>query len=162
MKKQTKTILLAIAGVIGVLCVILIATAVFFFRSMINDSQTDQSGADVAFMDALTPFEGQLPIIEIRRGEAVLTRNIPSLRPAEAVTTLHGLIWEPGGESLSRIRVPMWVVRMVDDPIAMQVGDNIAVESGVELRPEDIDRFGPALLLDHMEADGARVMLWTQ
>jgi hypothetical protein len=162
MKRQTKTILLTIVGLIGVLCVVLIVTAVVFFRSMIDDTTTDQSGADRAFMEALTPFKGQLPVLEIRRGEVVLTRDIPSVRPAGEVTMLHGLVWEPRDEALSRIQVPMWMVRMVDDPIAMQVGDNIAVEKGVELRPEDIDRFGPALLLDHLEADGARLVLWTK
>ena len=56
----------------------------------------------------------------------------------------------------------MWLVRMSDDPIAMQFGENVTVEQGIALRPEDIDRFGPTLLLDHMEADGARVVVWTR
>ena len=162
MQSRTKTILLATAGVIGVTCVILIAAAVFFFRSAIENTRTSQEGADQAFAEALIPFSNQKPLLEIARGEVVLTRDIPAVRPAESVTTLHVLAWEPAEDSLSRIHLPMWLVRMSDDPIAMQIDQNAGEERHTPLRPEDIDRFGPALLVDHMEADGARVMVWTQ
>jgi hypothetical protein len=161
MKKQTKTILLTILGVIGVLCLVFIITAVVFFRSAIQNTRTDQAGADRAFVDALAPFPDQAPLLEIRQGEVVVTRDIPTVAPANPVSTLHVLAWEPGDDSLSRFQLPMWLVRMSDDPIAMQVGDKITVERGAPLRPEDIEKFGPTLLVDHMEADGARVLVWT-
>jgi hypothetical protein len=162
MKKQTKTILLVIAGVIAVVIVVGIVTAVVLFRSAIDSTQTDQSGADGAFGAALTPFAGQQPLLEIRQGEVVVTRSIPAEAPAQPVATLRVLAWEPAENSLTRFQLPMWVVRMSDDPIAMQVGENVTVRGGTTLRPEDIEKFGPILLVDHKEPDGSRVVMWTE
>jgi hypothetical protein len=161
MKKQTKTVLLTILGVIGVLCLVFVATAVVFFRSAIQNTRTDQDGADRAFDEVIAGFNGQTPLLEIRQGEVVLTRDVPAVAPAKPVRTLHLLAWEPGDESLSRFQLPMWLVRMSDDPIAMQVGDKITVERETPLRPEDIEKFGPTVLVDHIESDGARVLVWT-
>lgn len=162
MKKQTKTILLAVLGVLGAVLVVFIVVAVVFFRSAIQNTRIDQAGADRAFAEALVPFGGQMPLLEIRQGDVVVTREIPGVSPAVPVTTLHVLAWEPGEESLTRVQLPMWLVRMSDDPIAMQVGDKVTVERATALRPEDIEKYGSILLVDHMEADGARVMVWTK
>jgi hypothetical protein len=128
MKKQTKTILLTILGVIGVLCLVFVATAVVFFRSAIQNTRTNQDGADRAFEEVIAVFKGQTPLLEIRQGEVVVMRDIPTVAPPNPVSTLHVLAWEPGDESLSRFQLPMWLVRMSDDPIAMQVGDKLTVE----------------------------------
>ena len=162
MKKQTKTILLAILAVIGVVVVVLIVVVVVFFRSAIQSTPTDQASADTAFEEALKPFASQPPLLQLREGEVVVTRDVPGEPPTVPVSTLHVLAWEPDEDNLTRVQLPMWMVRMSDDPIAMQVGDTVTVRRGTPLRPEDIEKFGPTLVLDHREADGARVVVWTK
>ena len=160
MKKQTKTILLAIAALIGVVILVTIVSVVVFFRSAIQNTQTDQAGAEQAFVAARAPFAEQAPLLEIRAGEVVVTRDVPATPPASSVTTLHVLAWEPDEDTLTRLQLPMWLVRMSDDPVAIRVGDTITMGRDV-LRPEDIEKYGSTLLVDHTEDNGARVMVWT-
>jgi hypothetical protein len=145
-----------------VVCITLIVVAVYFFRTAIEHTPADQAGADRAFAETLAASGNQMPLLELRNGEVVLTREIPDVAAAEGVTTLHILAWEPGEASLSRFQLPMWLVRMSDDPIAAQVGGDLTTKTDIPLLPDDIDKFGPALLFDHTETDGARVMVWTR
>jgi hypothetical protein len=35
-------------------------------------------------------------------------------------------------------------------------------DEGVDLRPEDIEKFGPGIVLDTTSPSGERVLVWTQ
>jgi hypothetical protein len=34
--------------------------------------------------------------------------------------------------------------------------------TSITISPEEIERFGPALIIEHTEADGSRVLAWTE
>jgi hypothetical protein len=161
MKKQTKTILFVVLGVFVVSIVVFISTAVIFFRSAVQNTQVDQNGAERAFTETLARFTGEAPVLEIRAGEVVLMRAIPAEAPTKPPSTLHVLAWEPDENNLARLALPMWLVRMSDDPVSLRLSEGITIKTGTELRPQDLEKFGPSLVLDHQERDGSRVVLWT-
>ena len=76
------------------------------------------------------------------------------------------LRWDIHEERLSRLEVPFWLLRLSDDPIDVIYEDRSG-ESGLKVRTpssvtvEEIERFGPALLVDGQMPDGGHLMVWS-
>jgi hypothetical protein len=161
MKSRTKTIIFVVLGVFVAIIVVLVTTAVMFFRSAVQTTQIEPTGAEQAFTEARARFAGEMPALEIRSGEVTLVREMPDAAPAKPISTLHVLAWQPRDKNLARLKLPIWLVRMSDDPVSLRLGDGITLKTGSELRAQDLEKFGSTLLLDHTERDGSRVLLWT-
>jgi hypothetical protein len=74
---------------------------------------------------------------------------------------LHIMVWDPGDGRLARFRLPFWLLRMKSDPIRLSAYTT-GMDDRVDLRPEDIERYGPGILLDTGTETGERVLLWTE
>ena len=51
---------------------------------------------------------------------------------------------------------------MKSDPIQFSAYASGLDEEGVSLRPEDIEKYGPGIILDTRTRDGERVLVWAQ
>lgn len=163
MKRRTANILLAIGGVL-LLCVIaVVGLGIWLFRSAVNTEASNEATASRAFEEVRGRFSAVGPVLEIRDRELVLLRKAPDAAPAHRIQTIHVLTWNPDEGNLTRITVPMWVLRMSDDPIDLSTDprSGVSIRNGISIRPEDIERYGPTLLVDHQDEDGERVLVWS-
>ncbi|MCA1584816.1 MAG: hypothetical protein LC791_08610 [Acidobacteria bacterium] len=76
--------------------------------------------------------------------------------------TLHVLAWDPDEERLARISLPFWLLRMKSTPIELAAYASGLDDEGVELSAEDIEKYGPGIVLDHTTSSGERVLFWAQ
>lgn len=94
-----------------------------------------------------------------------------SSREARA-TELNVLAWDPSDREMVRVSVPLWLVRTADrhgewdrhgdwDPAFGDQRDRERWRRRMDrLRWEDIERAGPGILLEVMEDEGDRVLIW--
>jgi hypothetical protein len=107
------------------------------------------------------------PYLEITpAGEVVVHRAQEQDEPV-TLATLHVLAWQPSAQRLVRVDFPWWFVRLklsrtvgLGTMVAAVAGDWEGLDLGVS--EDELERRGPALLLDHARADGARIVLWTE
>ena len=163
MKKQPKTILLVLVGV-AILCVIVGGTiAAWFVTTAYNSVASDERSATRAFDEVRERFGGVAPLIEIRRAqEAVLAREPPDTPPAHALRTVHVLAWDPDEESLRQVALPTWLLRMSSDPLELTAGSGISAGTNLTMTAEELERYGPTLVIDHLTDRGERFLVWTE
>jgi hypothetical protein len=160
-KKQT-TVLLAILGIVVVLCVVSLAAVLMFIRSIVHQQDADAQAAGTVMSAARATFTGAIPIIEMRPGGPVFTRPVPDAPAPSPLHTMHVLTWDPDERSLSRIDIPFGLLRWNDAPftIAGRVTGGFSMER-VGIHARDLERFGPALLFDQDMPDGTHTLIWT-
>lgn len=141
----------------------IIASIAWFQENMQVEDSTDRD-AQTEFDSVRQKFGGREPLLELHNGVPRYTKARESSRatPAEPLSRLNILVWDPDDERLARIALPFWLLRMKSDPIQFSAYASGLDEEGVELRPEDIEQYGPGIILDTRTPSGERVLLWAQ
>jgi hypothetical protein len=66
-------------------------------------------------------------------------------------------------ERVVRMDIPFWLLRLRMRGTRINVGGNGNIDlAKLRLTVEDLERFGPTLIVDHRDADGSRVLVWTE
>jgi hypothetical protein len=157
-----------VAGV-AVLLVFLVLAGVIVLVSVVRDrveierGQTSETVGDefdqvrLRFSDPspMLTFDGRTPQLSEQAKSRVSTT------PIEAVNVLA---WDPRDGELARVSLPFWLLRFQSKPF--RIGDMVSVsgfeDRGVTITTEDIERFGPGILLDYTDSRGSRVLVWSQ
>jgi hypothetical protein len=165
MTKNQKTILFAVIGVVVMLVIVVIGTGVWFVRSLVDNVNMDQAAATKILEDVRTRFAPATPVLDVRPGGVTLARRPPDTAPAGELKTLHILRWDIHQERLSRLEVPFWLLRMKEMPIDVfysdEAGSGLRVRTPSTIRIADIERFGPALIVDGDMPDGGHLLIWS-
>jgi hypothetical protein len=72
------------------------------------------------------------------------------------------MAYDPGEKHVVRVNVPFWVLRLKMRGTRIDVGGNDVDLAKLRLTVEDLERFGPTLILDQKDGEGARVLIWSQ
>jgi hypothetical protein len=176
MSKPTRTaIVVAILIIVGLGILVLIGvSSLFVMRNVAIEPGTTES-ARSAFDRARAPFAGRTPMIEIAADGSIRNHADRAASPKSPITTLHVLVWDSDRERLVKADIPFWAVRLKNSMPGMRTEVPLWVlalqgdghESGMKadgpmLRFEDIERFGPGLIIDAELSRGRRVLMWAQ
>jgi hypothetical protein len=151
--------------VIGILCVIAMAGAgLYFFSKNIETRAVSLSEATLEFEAIRKRFETQKPLIELDERGRFLRGNPdrstpPNVRPPEK---LYVLAFDDDDGRIVRVSVPFWLLRMKAGGTTIDFNGNKMDLEDLKLSVEDLERFGPTLIVDHRETDGSRVLVWSQ
>lgn len=137
----------------------IIAVTAWFSQNMVVNSSTARE-ADDEFEKVRRHFKGQPPLIELKDGvpRYVTGRTTPS--SPQQLTTLHILAWDSDDEKLASVNVPWWVLRLKSGPIRFSSYASGLDDEEVKLRPEDIEKYGPGIIMEVTGRRGERVLLW--
>ena len=160
MRGARRTILVAAAGVAVGGGILAVALAAWFFISVFDAGPESRAAAARAFDDVRQRFGGAGPIVEIRDDQPVFTRRPSTGGPRPRLRTLHALAWDPDAEVLTRMEMPFWLIRLKEGPFEVDL-DTTAEGGRFEVTVDEVERYGPALLLDHEGNDGDLLMVWT-
>ena len=161
MTKKQKTLLLAVLGVVSVLAIAVIGTGIWIVRSMVENVPMNEAAATRSFDDVRARFGDTGPVISLRDGP-VLLRRAPETLTAAALKTLHILRWDGRAERMSRIDIPFSLLRMKDGLFRLKAeADTNGLSFSTSLRVADIERYGPALLVDDTMPNGDHVLVWS-
>ena len=161
-----RTWLWIILGFVGVcvLGLLLVAGAgVYFVSQHIHVRSTTGANALEAFDTAKTTFRTQQPLIELDAFERVREVTPISGLPTSATkpVNLHVLVWKTSENKLVNVSVPFWLLRMGKQKINFVEGQEFTFER-LHLDVADLERIGPALVLDYRPTTGERILIWTQ
>jgi hypothetical protein len=161
-----KTWLWIIVGFLGtcVLGLVLVAGAGIYFVSHHISVQKTSSPQALRSFDATRARFDAKPLIEIdaldhpREGRAIGELPTSSVTPRD----LHVLAWNPDDDRLARVSVPLWVLRLGRRKIDILKSSRGFNFESLNLDIAELERIGPALVLDYRTPSGERVLIWTQ
>jgi hypothetical protein len=139
----------------------IIATVAWFQQNLQVEARSERD-AQAEFDAVRQKFGGRAPLLEIREGRPHYTAERErSTASTTKLETLYVLVWDANDERLARFTLPFWFLRMKSDPIKFSAYAS-GMDDHVDLRPEDIEKYGPGIILDTTSPDGERVLLWAQ
>jgi len=137
-----------------------------FFGSWMQMTNTPSPEAQRLLDTAVIEAGGGPAYIEIAADGTVVVHRDQVRTVAEDFGTLTVLAWSPGEDKLLRVDYPRWFVRLKTST-SVNLGTMIAMarrdwaQLDLSVNFADLTRRGPALLLDHRLANGARIVVWT-
>jgi hypothetical protein len=157
-------VLLAIV-VIGILCVVAMAgVGLYFFSQHVQTRAASPAKAAQDFEQVKIRFAGQKPLIELDDHGRYLRSHTdrtppPNVKPPESINVMA---FDPDDGRIVRLSIPFWLVRMKMRGATIDLNGNHMNLEDLRLTAEDLERFGPTLIVDHRNASGERVLVWSQ
>ena len=160
----------AVIIVVALVLIGIIAMAgagIYFVTRQVQITTAAPTDADQQFAEARARFKDAQPLIELdRRGEVLRSRlddarEAPG-RSSSSLSALHILAWDAEEERIVDVAVPFWLLRLSRGPIGQFDDAGGLRRANLRITAEDLERIGPALLVDHRDPDGGRVLVWTQ
>lgn len=154
-----------VVGVIvfGILGVIAMAAAgLWFVKSHVNIQSSTQAVAAEDFQTVRARFANQRPLIELDERGNFLQANTDRPSSPQRPNTLTILAFDSHDEKVVRVELPFWLLRLKGGGSRFDVGGSHVDLAKLRLTVEDLERFGPTLILDQKDSDGSRVLIWSQ
>ena len=151
--------------VTGILGLVVIAGVGFYFVSQNIDTRTASPvSATQQFNAVKAEFPGQKPLIELdKRGQFVRAHTDRAVKPQQKTPDhLYVLAFDPDDGRIVRFRVPFWLLRWKAGNATIDLNGNRMDLEDLRLTVEDLERFGPSVIVDHQSADGDRVLVWSK
>lgn len=165
MAKRRRWVIVAFGVVVLVVFVgigAIIAITAWFQQNLEVRTLADVE-AEVEFDNVRKRFPGRAPLLELRDGRPAYTAEATARREGTtSLSTLNFLAFEPDKRQLARFSLPFWLLRMKSDPIEFGSYASGLDDDGVNLRPEDLEKYGPGIVLDTTTPNGERVLLWVE
>lgn len=151
--------------VVGILGVVAMAgVGVWFFSRHIATHEASPAIAARDFDEVKARFAGQKPLIELdERGHFL--RSNPDRTPQPGAKTpeeLHVMAFDPDDGRIVRVTIPFWLLRLKLGNSTIDFNGNRMDLEDLRLSVEDLENFGPTLIVDHTERGGDRVLVWSQ
>lgn len=154
---------LALVGFIA-----LIAAGAYFVAREIDAKPASKASAEQQFDAERVRFADEKPLIEIDEDDrAVRSRFDPNLPPAASKPEVMVVMaWDPEEERIVRVRLPFWLLRLGSRNRrggSLNLGSRSVITfERLNISVQDLERLGPALIIDHRSWHGERVLIWTQ
>jgi hypothetical protein len=170
MEKSTRrtwlSILIASVIIVGILAVAAVGGTAYFFYRHINAQNASRESAEEQFAAARARFNGQKPLIEIRRGDDPIVHHelLAEAHSDVKIEALRVLAYDPDENKLVRVSIPFWLIRLMPGKHFSFLNDNgIDFDNDrIRLTARDLERLGPSLILDEQDRQGAYVIVWTE
>ena len=131
--------------------------AYFVLRSLETQPGSERDAAQA--MDAIrSRFGTRPPLLEIgdpRTAEIKINR--PTDTSPTRVDTLHVINWKHSEKELTRLELPLWLMRFSSVNILSQLG---VAPARFRLTVGDIERYGPGVVVDHVAPNASRILVW--
>jgi hypothetical protein len=140
-----------------------IAISAYFSQHLVVNSSTS-SQADDEFEKVRKQFNRKPPIIEMRDGVPHYVDARVKLLPEQQrpLQTLHVLAWDSDEEKLVNVAVPWWLLRLKSGPIQFGSYASGWDDARVRLTAQEIEQYGPGVILEAEGRHGERVLLWAE
>ncbi|HYT65946.1 MAG TPA: hypothetical protein VEL51_05985 [Vicinamibacterales bacterium] len=165
MAGKVKTWVWVVVGifVFGILGVVAMAAAgLWFIKSHVEIRPATTAAVSTDFQTIRTRFAGQRPLIELDEHGNFLHANTD--RPAGTIAprTLNIMAFDSKDERVVHIELPFWLLRLKMRGSRIDVGGSNVDLGKLRLTVEDLERYGPTLIVDQKDVDGSRVLIWSQ
>jgi len=134
-------------------------SAVYVMRHL--DFRTANETAATQEFEAIRSRFGERPhLIEVvDAGKSDFRVRRPAQPDGRAISRLHVLTWTEEDGELFRTEVPVWLMRFSMINVASRLG--VAPER-FRLTVQDLEQFGPGIVIDYRRPGVNRVLLWVE
>ena len=164
---KARTWIWIIVGGLGVCVLVMIGiagTGVYFVSQHINAKRTSSTDALHQFEEARASFKGKPPLLELDRlghpRELKPTESMPT--SAVKPTDLFILAWNPDHGRVVRISLPFWLLHFGRRKVDLFENNNDFDFDRLNIDVNELERIGPAFVLDYTTMNGERVLVWTR
>ena len=161
--KRSRWVTIAFAVAVGLVLAALVTVGVgaYLFFSYVGIESATPTSVAREFDQARTRFSGQSALIDAaheRVNEELLDRaaTVPT-----KLTAIRVLTFDPDSDRIARVTIPFWLFRMGKGTPRFDLSEVVG-SSHVMISAADLERMGPALIVDHQDPDGTRVLVWTE
>jgi hypothetical protein len=153
---------------LAVICVLGLATMAavgfYFVSKYVETTKASPAVAAQQFEAVKADFAGQKPLVELDSRGQFLRANTDRPIPAHVTIPeqLHLLAFDPDEGRVVRFKLPFWVLRMKMGDATIDLNGNRMDLEDLRLSVEDLERYGPSLIVDHKGTDGTRVLVWSR
>lgn len=167
MAGKVKTWVWVVVGILvaGILCIVAMAGAgIYFFTQHISTKAASPAVAARDFEAVQQKFSGQKPLIELDERGRFLRANPPAEAPVTATPpeSLNVLAFNPRDGRIVQVSIPWWLLRLKSQGTTIDLNGRRMDLEDLKLTVEDLERFGPTLIVDHRNVNGERVLVWSQ
>lgn len=152
--------------VIGILGIVAMAgVGLYFFSQHIETHEVSAGNATSDFASVKKRFAEQKPLIELdERGNFVRAntdrKKTSSVKAPESV---YVMAFDPDDQRIVRINIPFWLLKMKSRGTSIVHFNGRSLDlDDLRITVDDLERFGPTLIVDHQSRSGERVLVWTQ
>src|SRR5262245_688825 len=166
MAGKVKTWVWVVVGIVGcgilfVIC--LAAVGLWLVKSHVDVRSASPAAVSEDFQTVRARFADQKPLIELDERGNVFHANTDRPPSNQRVESLNIMAFDPRDERVVRMDLPFWLLRLKMRGGRIDVGGGRDMDlEKLRLTVEDLERYGPTLILDHKDTDGARVLIWSQ
>lgn len=137
------------------------AFAVYWLGSHMEFVESPAPEAAKTFDEVRAKFPGQQPLLQFQDGEPLALSDTAAPSSVK-LTTLHILAFDHDEGRMARVDVPFWLLRLKSGPISFSSYADGFDDRRVKLSVEDIERRGPGIVLDVVEPNEGRVLIWAE
>ncbi|HEY8549697.1 MAG TPA: hypothetical protein VIL35_07070 [Vicinamibacterales bacterium] len=161
--KRWMWIVLGLVAFTAVGCFTVVGAGAWFLSRHVQVKEMPRDAIEAEFTELRARFGDQKPLLDTRRGVRVASERLEAR--ASGYTgplpeRLCVLAWEVGDPRRARLCLPFWLLK-----IKSGKGLKLSVPDGsigrIEISAEELERAGPALLLDEKD-DRHRLIMWTE
>ncbi len=133
---------------------------------VLRDAQVEpatEAEASEAFENTRRSFRGQPPVLRPSPDGWTTGRNMDQLASTgRRIESVHVLLWDAGADQLARIQIPFWFLEFfpMDRPVSLLPSGSAFGPAELVITVEDLRRYGPGLIVDHIDTDGSRALIW--
>jgi len=152
-----------VAGILGIVAIA--AASIYYVSRHVDTREVSPAMASREFDEVRARFASQKPLIELdERGDLVRTNpDRPAQKNPKSPEQIHVLAFDSREGRMVRVTIPFWLLRLKvgGTTIDLNRGGKMNLDD-LKLSVEDLERFGPTLIIDHSSRDGERVLVWSQ
>jgi hypothetical protein len=164
---KSKTWLWILLGIVAVTfagCLALVGTGIYVVRKNVDVKTATVDTAQDEFARVRTQFADQEPLVMIDGRDHTtpdLERRLKEATPPrQPLTAMHVMVYQEKEGKLMRFSLPMWLIRRGNRQSFNVDAGGMQLDR-LNISPEDLERLGPTLIVDHRERD-SRVLVWTE
>jgi hypothetical protein len=102
------------------------------------------------------------PLVDIDDAGRVTRMTPVAASGPRPISRLKALAWRAPEQRLVSADTPFWFFRL-KGPAARYALDGTGLDlDRLHLTARDLERFGPAVIVDHTSRDGSRLLVWTE
>jgi len=153
-----------VKATLGAAAVILLAilaiggTGAYFIFTHLERKTVAVSAARTDIDAIRARFAPRAPLLEIADpGSGDIRINRPDLGSPVRPSTVHIISWKADEGELVQTEMPLWLMRFSSVNVLSQLG--VAPER-FRLTVDDIQRYGPGIIVDYSVPDRFRVLVW--
>ena len=157
MRKWVKVTIGGVALVVLALAA-LGGTAAYYVMRNLEERPAGEAEAVKLIEGVKARFGPRPPLIEVadpRRADVRVNRAADA--SATRVDTIHVLNWKSETSELSRVEMPLWLMRFSSINLASNL--NI-IPAKLSLTVADVERYGPGIIVDYGSPGTSRVLVW--